>query len=377
MNLKEFSCEAWLNVWERSATYDIAQSTVEAMTVDDILALDPEAGEKLWADLRSEKLSYGWIEGSPRLKGEISKLYEGLDSNHILATNGATGANFLAILALVNAGDHVIAQYPTYQQLYDWPESLGAEVDYWQVEEGDGWLPSLEALKQLIRPNTKLICLNNAAQPTGAFMERPFLEAVVKLAESVGAYVLCDEVYKPLDESLDQVAIASIYDKGISTNSMSKTYSVPGLRVGWLASKDDAFIDEIRKLRDYTMISTGVLDDALSAFVLEHRDHVLARAKSIVQENLALLKAWVDKEPAVSLQAPAEVSLSFVKLESIPPEETENFAISLLKEKGVLIIPGNRFDMPGHARIGYACDKEVLEKGLELLSEHLREYRSK
>ncbi|GBG97534.1 aminotransferase [Lactococcus termiticola] len=375
MNLAEFKCEAWLNNWERLATYDIAQSTVEAMTVDEILKLDSEAGERLWRDLRHEKLSYGWIEGSPRLKTAISKLYEGVDTDHILASNGATGANFLAILALIEAGDHVIAQYPTYQQLYDWPESLGAEVDYWKVEEEAGWLPSLEALKEMIRPDTKLICLNNAAQPTGAFMERKFLEEVVKLAKSVGAYILCDEVYMPLDDSLDRVAIASLYEKGISTNSMSKTYSVPGLRLGWLASQDDDFINEIRKLRDYTMISTGVLDDALSAFVLEHRDQVLARAKGIIQENLTILKSWVDQESNVSLQAPPEVSLSFVKLETIPPEETEAFAISLLKEKGVLIIPGNRFDMPAYARIGYACEREVLEKGLALLSEHLREYK--
>ncbi len=375
MELVQFGCEDWLNVWEKSATLDIAQSTIEALSLEEILSFEPDGGKAFMAKLMKEQFSYGWIEGSPAFKTEVAKLYQRVPEDNILSTNGATGANFLSILGLVGQGDHVIAQYPSYQQLYDWPKTLGAQVDYWQIKEENGWLPAIDELRQMVKPTTKLICLNNAAQPTGAIMTPSFLSEVIEIARSVDAYLLCDEVYLPLDEETDYAPIADLYEKGISTNSISKTYSVPGIRVGWIATQDRNLCDEFRKIRDYTMISTGVFDDAVASLVLKHREKVLARARQIVKGNLAILKDWVEQEPLVSMIFPKAVSVSFLKFEELPPNKTEEFAIQLLKETGVLIIPGNRFDLPGYARIGYCTDEKTLREGLRKLSEFLRAYQ--
>ncbi|MGY3736567.1 aminotransferase [Lactococcus taiwanensis] len=375
MELVQFGCEDWLNVWEKSATLDIAQSTIEALSLEEILSFEPDGGKAFMAKLMKEQFSYGWIEGSPAFKTEVAKLYQRVPEDNILSTNGATGANFLSILGLVGQGDHVIAQYPSYQQLYDWPKTLGAQVDYWQIKEENGWLPAIDELRQMVKPTTKLICLNNAAQPTGAIMTPSFLSEVIEIARSVDAYLLCDEVYLPLDEETDYAPIADLYEKGISTNSISKTYSVPGIRVGWIATQDRNLCDEFRKIRDYTMISTGVFDDAVASLVLKHREKVLARARQIVKGNLAILKDWVEQEPLVSMIFPKAVSVSFLKFEELPPNKTEDFAIQLLKETGVLIIPGNRFDLPGYARIGYCTDEKTLREGLRKLSEFLRAYQ--
>lgn len=375
MELVQFGCEDWLNVWEKSATLDIAQSTIEALSLEEILSFEPDGGKAFMAKLMKEQFSYGWIEGSPAFKTEVAKLYQRVPEDNILSTNGATGANFLSILGLVGQGDHVIAQYPSYQQLYDWPKTLGAQVDYWQIKEENGWLPAIDELRQMVKPTTKLICLNNAAQPTGAIMTPSFLSEVIEIARSVDAYLLCDEVYLPLDEETDYAPIADLYEKGISTNSISKTYSVPGIRVGWIATQDRNLCDEFRKIRDYTMISTGVFDDAVASLVLKHREKVLARAHQIVKGNLAILKDWVEQEPLVSMIFPKAVSVSFLKFEELPPNKTEDFAIQLLKETGVLIIPGNRFDLPGYARIGYCTDEKTLREGLRKLSEFLRAYQ--
>ena len=375
MELVQFGCEDWLNVWEKSATLDIAQSTIEALSLEEILSFEPDGGKAFMAKLMKEQFSYGWIDESPAFKTEVAKLYQRVPEDNILSTNGATGANFLSILGLVGQGDHVIAQYPSYQQLYDWPKTLGAQVDYWQIKEENGWLPAIDELRQMVKPTTKLICLNNAAQPTGAIMTPSFLSEVIEIARSVDAYLLCDEVYLPLDEETDYAPIADLYEKGISTNSISKTYSVPGIRVGWIATQDRNLCDEFRKIRDYTMISTGVFDDAVASLVLKHREKVLARARQIVKGNLAILKDWVEQEPLVSMIFPKAVSVSFLKFEELPPNKTEDFAVQLLKETGVLIIPGNRFDLPGYARIGYCTDEKTLREGLRKLSEFLRAYQ--
>ena len=351
MELVQFGCEDWLNVWEKSATIDIAQSTIDSLSLEEVLAFEEDNGEAFMSQMMKEKFSYGWIEGSPAFKSEVAKLYKRVPEDNILSTNGATGANFLTILGLIGQGDHVIAQYPSYQQLYDWPKTLGAQVDYWHIKEENNWLPQIEEL----RPK--------------------FLSEVVEIARSVDAYILCDEVYLPLDEETPYSPIADLYEKGISTNSISKTYSVPGIRVGWVATQDRDLCNEFRKIRDYTLICTGVFDDAVAALVLKHKDKVLERARKIVKGNLSILKEWVENEPLVSMVYPNAVSVSFVKFEELDPTKTEDFAIQLLREKGVLIIPGNRFDLPGYARIGYCTDETTLRQGLKLLSEFLREYQ--
>ncbi|TYC47983.1 aminotransferase [Weissella muntiaci] len=374
MKIAGFGVEEWLNVWEKSAKYDIAQSTISSMKLKDILALEPDSGKDFLDAIMQEKFNYGWIEGSPSFKNEVAKLYENMPADNILATNGATGANHLALYSLIEPGDHVIAEYPSYQQLYDIPKSLGAEVGYWHIYEENNWYPKLEELRAMIRPNTKMIALNNANNPTGTILDRDFLNEVVKIAREVGAYVLVDEVYLPLESDSNYAPIVDLYEKGISTNSLSKTYSVPGVRLGWTASNAEV-ADIFRKYRDYTMICAGVFDDALGALVLKHRDQVLARNQKIVSHNLAILREWVENEPAVSMIYPKSVSTSFVKFNDLDPEKTEDFAIQLLKTKGVLIVPGNRFDLPGHARIGYCTDEATLRQGLAALSEFLHEYK--
>lgn len=371
MDIQAFGVEEWLNVWENDAIYDIAGSSIASLTLEEILELGSPDKETLLAELMSKKMNYGWIEGSPEFKAEVAKLYQKVQPSQILQTNGATGANFLALYALIEPSDHMISLYPTYQQLYDIPRSFGAEVSLWPIHEENNWLPSLDELRQLMRPNTKMICINNANNPTGAVMDRAFLEELVAIARESGAYILSDEVYKSLEEGIDVPAIVDLYDRGISTNSLSKTYSIPGVRVGWIVANDEV-TERLRKYRDYTMICAGVFDDAIATHVLKNKQAILERNHRIVTENLQVVKDWVTAEPRVSVIFPRHVSTSFIKLDI--PEDTETFCIRLLKETGVLLVPGNRFDMPGYARLGYCTQTDTLKKGLSALSKFLRQY---
>lgn len=371
MKIANFGVEEWLNVWENDAIYDIAGSSIASFTLEEIIKTGNKSEKEFFSELMTKKMNYGWIEGSPEFKKQVSLLYKNITPEQVLQTNGATGGNFLALYSLIEPEDHVISLYPTYQQLYDIPRSFGAKVDLWHIKEENGWLPNLEDLRKLVRSNTKMICINNANNPTGAVMEEDFLKELVKIAESCGAYILSDEVYKSLETGIEVPSIADLYDKGISVNSISKTYSVPGIRIGWVAANSE-LSDIFRKYRDYTMICAGVFDDYLATYILENKEAVLERNRKIVTENLEVVKKWVENEPKVSLIYPKYVSTSFIKLDI--PVDTEEFCIKLLKEKGVLLVPGNRFDMPGYARLGYCTHKDILEKGLERLSEYLRKF---
>lgn len=383
MKIKSIGVEEWLNELEKSATLDIAQSTIASMTTAEILALGdaenggPGTGAAAFYDaLGAEKQNYGWIEGSPEFKAEVAKLYRGIDGNgidpdNVLQMNGATGANLAALYTLVHPGDHVVAEYPTYEPLYEIPRTLGAKVDLWHIREDLGWTPDIAELERLVTPDTKLICINNASNPLGTVLPRETLGQIVEIARRVGAYVLSDEVYYPMENSEDFVSIVDLYERGIATNSLSKTYSVPGIRMGWTVSNKEV-ADKLRTCRDYTLICGGVFNDAMAVHVLRHREQIFARNREIIFANRAIAQEWIDGEPRVSWVPPKGVSTSFIRLDI--PMDDEAFCRKILAERGVLLVPGSRFDLPRGARLGYCAPEKTLRAGLAQLSEALREF---
>ena len=382
MNIKPIGVEEWLNELEKSATLDIAQSTIASLTTDEILALaDAEQGgegmgaKAFYDALGAEKQNYGWIEGSPAFKEEVAKLYQGVDGrgidpDNVLQMNGATGANLAVLYTLVQPGDHVVAEYPTYQPLYEIPRTLGAKVDLWHIHEEDAWQPRIEELERLVTPDTKLICINNASNPTGTVLPREQLEAIAQIARSVGAYVLSDEVYLPLEDTESFCSIVDVYERGIATNSLSKTYSVPGIRMGWTVC-DAELANRLRTCRDYTLICGGVFNDAMAVHVLRHRDQILERNREIIFRNRQIAQEWIDNEPRVSWVPPRGVSTSFIRLDL--PVDDETFCRDLLAKRGVLLVPGSRFELPCGARLGYCAQEGTLRRGLAELSLALRE----
>lgn len=376
MELATIGVEEWLNVNEHDATYDLAQSTIRSLTWDEVIALDPASGEELLARLGASHMNYGWIEGSDEFKELVAGLYEGVRADDVLQMNGCTGANLNAIMALVSPGDHVVAEYPTYASLYEIPRGLGAEVTHWHLREELGWRPDIDELRELVRPDTRLICINNAANPTGCVLWREDVEAIAEVAASVGAWVLSDEVYLPLVDSDKFVSMADVYERSVVTNSVSKTYSLPSARVGWTVSPPE-LTDKLRHFRDHTMICTGVVSDELACRVLRNKGQVLERNREIVLGNLAVAQAWVDAEPRARWVAPHGISTSYVQLDlpegygggTLPPDEA--FCLDLLHETGTLLVPASRFGLPCGARLGYCCDQGTLKQGLDLISQAL------
>ena len=369
MEITHFGLEEWLNKWEKEAVYDLAQSSIEALTLEELIGLDGTTVTDFFQSLSKTSLDYGWSEGTATFKQEVASLYQSLSSENIIQTNGATGANLLALYGLIEPGDHVVSWLPTYQQLYDLPKSLGATVDFVPLTEEEEWRFDSVKLVDVIQPNTKMICLNSANNPTGTLLDRQTLEEIIEIAEKVDAYILMDEVYAPLAGG-DFVSIVDLYEKGITTNSLSKTYSVPGIRIGWVAANQE-IIERLRKYHTYLVLSGGVLSDALAVHALRNKEKILARNKKIVSENLAIVEKWLADEPNVQLVLPNHVSTSFIRLNIT--EDDEQFCIDLLRETGVLLVPGSAYGVPQHARLGYCCRKETLEKGLALLSEYLKE----
>ena len=370
MFIEPFEVEIWMNEWETRCTYNLAETCVASITINELLALSGRDEADLF-ELLSMKLTYGDIEGSDRLRAAISKLYANTSIADITITHGTIAANMLVHKGLVERGDHVVSIIPTYQQHYSIPRSIEANVATLSLEASDGFLPDLDRLRSMVTLETKLIALTNPNNPTGALIERPMLEAIAEVADSAGAYLLCDEVYRGTGQVGDGMvpSIVDIYHRGISTAGMSKVFSLAGLRVGWVVAPKEV-TEKIMIHRDYDTISVGMINDHFAAIALENASKVLARSQAITRENLAILDRWITNEPRVDWVKPRAGTTAMLKLDI--PMSSREFCIDLLEKTGVMLTPGDAFDMEGYVRIGYANEREILEAGLSEMSAYLK-----
>ena len=270
------------------------------------------------------------------------------------------GVNFIGgFSALVQKG----CTTGDWKLIHSIPEAIGADVAIMHLKQENDYLPDLNELKSLVTPETKMICINNPNNPTGALMSKELLGSIVEIARGVGAYILCDEVYRHLTQEDEWCeSIVDLYEKGISVSSMSKVFSLAGLRMGWIATHDEAARKAFLSHRDYNLISCGMFDDAIASIALRHSDVMLKRNQRIVRENLAILDDWIKENPHFFYTKPKAGTTALVYYDfDIPSYE---FCKRMYHETGAFVTPGDCFEQPHSMRVGYACDVSTLRDGL-------------
>jgi aspartate/methionine/tyrosine aminotransferase len=372
---------------------NIAETCVASISVDDLIGLSEDKDAEGPINT-STKLTYGPIRGSDALRQRLASLYSvrvdvALPHENILITPGAIAANFLVLYSLIKPGDHVICVYPTYQQLYSVPESLGASVSLWKLKKGKKYIPDLSDLDSLLKDNTKMIIINNPNNPTGATIPKSVLKGLIDRARERNIIILSDEVYRPIfhgispmDAEYPPSLISLGYEKTIVTGSMSKAYSLAGIRIGWIASRDASLIEAFASARDYTTISVSQIDDRIASYALSGSviHALLGRNIKLAKTNLALLEEFVDEHGEVcSWVKPNAGTTALVRFEREDgPVDDVEFCKDVLEKTKVMFVPanhcfGNGKDFKGFVRIGYVCETEVLKEALERLGMYLKE----
>ena len=361
MKIEPFGVEIWMNAYETTCAFNLAETCVHSLTIAELMALAGRNDRDLSAILPLQ-MTYGAIEGSVPLRTAIAALYARQTPDNIVVTHGTIGANHLIHHALVAAGDRVVSITPTYQQHTAIPVGIGADVVELRLQAEQGYLPDLDRLRDLAK-GAKLIAMTNPNNPTGALMGHDTLAGVAAIARENGAWVLSDEVYRGTEQSGDAItpSIADLYEKGISTAGMSKAFSLAGLRLGWVCAPR-AVIAAVNIHRDYNTISVGMIDDHFATIALQSADRIIARSRAITRRNLAILDDWVDATPGVAYVKPQAGTTAMLAYGRDIP--SRDFCLRLLADTGVMFVPGDVFGMEGHVRIGYACETGVLREGL-------------
>ena len=369
MYISKFKVEEWFNKYEKDAIYDLADTCVESLSLDELLEITNKKSDV--AEIFKKKLNYGDIHGSERLKSAISVLYKNQQADNITITHGTIGANQLVIMTLVEPKDKVVSIIPTYQQHYSIPEQFGAEVKLCFLKEESNWLPDLDELDTLVNKDTKLICMNNPNNPTGAVIPNEMLNKIVEIARKNDCYILCDEVYRGLEHNgIISESIADIYEKGISTSSVSKVFSLAGLRLGWIAGNKD-IISRINHQREYNTISVGILDDYFAYVAVENKDIIIERNIKKILEGKKVLTDWLRSENKVHCVIPNGGTTAFIGYDF--DISSCELCKKLQSKTGVMILPGETMEMDKYLRIGYGNNPENLKIALDIFSGWMRQ----
>jgi len=366
MKIEPFLLERWMTRHETHVKYDIAESGILPLSTHDLLGFEPEGARAAALEaLLQLPLGYSEARGTVALRSALAATYQSVTPDHILVTTGAIEANYLLFNVLLDAGDHVIAPYPAYQQLYSVPRAIGCDVSLWHVGPETGYRYDVDALERLVTPKTKVIVVNTPHNPTGAMLSPADAARVYALAESVGAWVISDEAYRWLDVPNGDPFAPPVVDmgpRGISVGTLSKPYGLPGLRIGWIAGPPD-IVERCWGMRDYITLSPGKLNDALACLALRHHEKIVARNRAIIVANLAAASAWIDaRRDVLSWTPPRGGLLALLKYNL--PVDSLTLADALATEYSVMLAPGSAFGYEHHLRLGIGQRPDIFAQGL-------------
>jgi aspartate/methionine/tyrosine aminotransferase len=369
VQINPFKLERYFAQYEFQVKYLLSPSDCESLTMDELLQLADPDSLALWNKL---KLSYTESAGHPALRSEVARLYQKITADDVMIA-APEEAIFIAIHGLLQPGDHVVSIFPAYQSLYEIARSIGCDVTLWTFESGaDGWRLDLDRLESALTGRTRLLVLNFPHNPTGFLPSRHDLESIVEMARKRGLYILCDEMYRLLeyDPACRLPPMCDLYEKGISLSGLSKTFALPGLRLGWLATREQVLLARWLALKDYTTICNSAPGEILGIMALRAKEAIVARNLGIICENLGIAERFFARHPdRFAWIKPQAGSIAFPRWTgSIPVEQ---FCQELLEQQGVMVVPGSIFDYPGdHFRLGLG--RKNLAEALGRVSEYLQ-----
>jgi aspartate/methionine/tyrosine aminotransferase len=311
--------------------------------------------------------------GYPPLLESIAHHY-GVTPDRVVTATGCSGANFIAVAALVGAGDHVLIEQPSYDPLIGACVLMGARVERFARRFDDGWQFDVDDVRRRITAATRLVIVTSPHNPSGTPIERERLEVLGQAAARVGAVVLVDEVYLDAANGIAPtpacgVPAATLKGPFISTNSLTKSYGLAGLRCGWIVCPVD-LAQRFRRTRDVVDNAASAPADRLGAFAFTHLPALAARARRILGANVERARAFFAAHPELEIAGPPSASVVFPRLAGVV--DAEPFIAHVLTQHGVAVAPGRFFDAPSHFRISLGGRPEVLERGLSSISEALR-----
>jgi aspartate/methionine/tyrosine aminotransferase len=369
VKIPSFALERYFAAHEFTARYLLSCSDCEALTMAELLDMADDECRDLWARL---ELRYTESQGHPVLREAIADIYANIEASNILVA-APEEAIFLLMHALLEAGDHVVVMAPAYQSLHEVARSIGCAVDRWAPDENRGWYFDIASLEERLRPDTRLVVVNFPHNPTGYVPSKKDFQALIELTRERGIYLLADEMYRFLEIDPDSrlPSACELYDNAVSLFGLSKSFGLPGLRIGWLASQNRDILTRVLALKDYTTICNSAPSEILAIAGIRNRTNIVDRQLARLHKNLSVLDGFFDDyADCFSWTRPLGSSVCFPRM--LIPQETSTFCDELVNKAGIMLVPSKLFQFgERHVRIGFG--RENLPEVISVFASYLHE----
>ena len=375
-DLPDFRLETHFSKWEFKARHHLTASDAESISLRDLLAMaDPKdraAFEGMW-------LGYTETWGAPDLRERIAATYAERDAGDILCFAGASEGIFAVNNVILDRDSHAIVVTPNYQSHETLPIAL-CEATGVPLDPEDGWSLDIDRVAAAIRPDTRLVTINFPHNPTGAILPLDRYEALIDLCRKHGIWILHDEIFNGLGPTgtTHLPCIADLYERGLSLGVMSKSYGLPGLRIGWIASQDREVLSRMERMKHYLSICNSGPSERLAMIALANRETLLARNCAIVDENLPKWEAFFGRHPDLfDWRRPDGSCMAFPRY--LGAEGVEEFCRGLVEESGVLLLPSTIYSSElgptPTDRFRLGLGRTGLDEGLAAMEAHVMRNR--
>jgi len=372
INLPDFRLETHFSKWEFKARYHMTASDAESISLRELLTMaSPEEREQF------EEMSLCYTEtfGAPDLLETISSTYNNRKASEILCFAGASEGIFAANMVILDKDSHAIVVTPNYQSHETLPVAI-CEATGVPLEPDDGWSLDIDRVADAIRPNTRLVTINFPHNPTGVILPLDRYHALIELCRKNGIYILHDEIFNGLGPTGTQHLpyVADLYERGLSLNVMSKSFGLPGLRIGWIACADSEIISRMERLKHYLSISNSGPSERLAKIGLRNRDKLLARNCAIIDENLPKWEAFFERHCELfDWYRPDGSCTAFPRYKG--SDGVEEFTRALVEESGVLLLPSTIYSSElgetPRDRFRFGFGRKGLDEGLSVMEAHV------
>ncbi|HTY41060.1 MAG TPA: aminotransferase class I/II-fold pyridoxal phosphate-dependent enzyme [Thermoanaerobaculia bacterium] len=366
MRMDRFDMERTQCLYENAVRWNLSESGVEPLRVEELL------GEEYGAEeLLGQALKYPESNGSARLRERIADFYPGAAAENVLVTTGCSEANYTTLWGLLEKGDRAAIMIPSYLQGWGLARGYAGSADaYRLVEKRRGlktrWALDVASLERAVGKKTRLIMVTNPNNPTGAVLTGEEMDAIVRVADRVGAWIVSDEVYRGAEVGGPPTSPTfwGRYRKVIVTAGLSKAFGMPGLRIGWIVAPPKTAAS-LWAYQDYTTLTPTILSDRLAAAALEpaRRERILARTRAILARNLPEVERWIRGHGDLFDYIPP-VAGAIVLVKYRPAIGSTALFDRLRLEQSVLVTPGSHFGIGRYLRIGYGYDPGKTREGL-------------
>jgi aspartate/methionine/tyrosine aminotransferase len=367
MQLKPFLLDIWLDEYEHDIEYNLAASTGPGWTLQEILQLGTEEERRRF---QSQELAYSHAAGDEKLRTAIAEM-QGVSSECVQVVTGASEALIILMWLAAESGANVILPHPCFATFSALPESLGVQIRSYQLRREDRFRIDVDEIEKLVDASTKLILVNSPHNPTGATMSDGEFERLHAFAAERGIQLVSDEVYHPVYHNGESRSAARLPSATVISD-FSKALSLAGLRLGWIIERDRERRQRYWNARAYFTITNSPLMEALGAIAMRNRAVILKRTQEVASRNLLQLDEFMkEHEQVLQWIRPRGGLTAFPWL--VSGENARPFCEALVR-KGVLLAPGDCFDMVSHFRLGFGnTASDAFPQALERLNHAAKE----